>query len=269
MVGRQFAAVTFTLLDAHPENVVVFRGTDKTLIGWKEDFGWFYKEKIPAQESAYRYLELALDNLPGQFLVCGHSKGGNLAVYASSHISYTYQSRITKILNFDGPGFDFSFIDRAPFDLFEKKILNFVPEESIAGMLLESVGKRTVITSSARYSSQHNAFHWEVERTEFVHGHLANIAILLDHTIKAWITELSLAEREAFLQTLFSLVDASEGKMILSNPLQNLKEIRTILRRYSRLDKETKSLLIKVFGSLSTQTKQTMSRTIKQKLPRK
>lgn len=267
MVGQQFAAVTFTLQDTHPEHIVAFRGTDNTLIGWKEDFELVYMEQTPAQDSAQRYLEQALEKLPGRFIVCGHSKGGNLAVYAGSHIGSTLQDRILKIFNFDGPGFNFSVVDRTPFNICDKKILNLVPEESMVGMLLESAGERTVISSSARYAGQHNTFHWEVERSEFVRGNLADVAKLLDLTVKTWLTEISLDERAAFLETFFNLLGASEGTLLLSDPLQSLMEIKTILKKYSQLDKETKSLLNQVFGSLSTETKRTMSATIKKKLP--
>jgi cell division FtsZ-interacting protein ZapD len=139
----------------------------------------------------------------------------------------------------------------------------------MVGMLLESAGKRTVISSSARYSSQHNAFNWNVERTEFVRGNLADVAKLLDHILKTWLTEISLAERGAFLEAFFDLLGDSEETTISTDPLQNLKEIQKILKKYSQLDKETKSLMNQVFGSLSTQTKQTMSTTIKQILPGK
>lgn len=39
-------------------------------------------------------------------LIGGHSKGGNLAVYASSFCSNDIQDRIGKVYNYDDPGFD-------------------------------------------------------------------------------------------------------------------------------------------------------------------
>jgi len=268
-VGRQFAALTFTLPDARPEHVVVFRGTDSTLVGWKEDFELVYMEQIPAQDSALRYLEQTLDTLPGRFIVCGHSKGGNLAVYAGLQIGPAAQDRISKIYNFDGPGFDFSVVDRVPFNHYGFKVLNIVPEESMVGMLLEPVGKRAVVASSARLASQHSAFQWTVERTEFSRGNLAAAARLLDRILKTWLTKISLSEREAFLEALFDLLGASEGASISLDPLHNMKEIRKVLQNYSRLDKETKSLLNQTFGSLSTHTTRTVSTTIRQRLPGK
>lgn len=267
VAGQQFAAVTFTLPNASPERVVAFRGTDNTLVGWKEDFDLAYLEHIPAQISAHRYLENALDRLPGEWVVCGHSKGGNLAVYAGAHIDLPRQDRIQKIYNFDGPGFDFSLIDRGPYTLCEKKILHVVPEESMIGMLFDSAGERLVVSSSKHYTSQHNAFYWEVERAQFIRGELTKVAQLLDHTLATWMTELSLIEREAFLEAFFDLLGASEGTAITSDPLQNMKVIQKTLKKYSQLDAETKALLNQAFDFLSTQTKRTVSKTIQRKLP--
>jgi hypothetical protein len=265
-VGRQFAGLTFTLPDANPQNVVAFRGTDKTLVGWKEDFKLAYLEQIPAQQSAHQYLERTLAGLPGRFSICGHSKGGNLAVYAASHIAASDQDRIVNIYNFDGPGFDFSILDRAPYALCEEKILNLVPEESMIGMLFDSVGARTVVASASHYASQHNAFRWEVERTQFTRATLADVAKLLDHTLNTWLTEVSQAERQAFLEAFFDLLEASEGITITSDPLRNLREIKKTLRKYSQMDQETRTLLNQVFGFLSKQTRRTVSKTLREKL---
>ena len=55
---QQFAAVTFDLTDCVGSScfVVAFRGTDNTLVGWKEDFNMAFQCPIPAQESAAEYL---------------------------------------------------------------------------------------------------------------------------------------------------------------------------------------------------------------------
>lgn len=55
---QQFAAVTFDLTDCIGSScfVVAFRGTDNTLVGWKEDFNMAFRCPVPAQESAAEYL---------------------------------------------------------------------------------------------------------------------------------------------------------------------------------------------------------------------
>ena len=214
VVGRQFAAVLFNLHYPEHKKEVAFRGTDSSVMGWKEDFELAYMEQIPAQESACKYLERTIGIFSSQFIVCGHSKGGNLALYAGSHVNAARQSRITKIINFDGPGFDFSVVQKGLFSHCEHKIWNYIPEDSMVGLLLESVGKRVVVSSSDRLLKQHDAFNWEMERSEFVHGSLSTAAILLEQTLKTWLTEISIPKREMFLEALFEVLGASEGKKI-------------------------------------------------------
>ncbi|MRS03460.1 DUF2974 domain-containing protein, partial [bacterium] len=228
-IGRQFAAVTFTLHNLERSKVVAFRGTDNSLVGWKEDFKLTCMEQIPAQESACKYLERTIGLLTSQFIVCGHSKGGNLAMYAGSHLNAARQSRLTKIINFDGPGFDFSIVNKESFTHCEHKIFSYIPEESIVGMLLEPVGKRTVVASSGRFMSQHDALNWGVVRSKFLCGTLSSNARLLEQTLKTWLTDISLEEREMFLEALFDILGASEGAALRFDPQENIKEIKNIL----------------------------------------
>ena len=269
VIGRQFGAITFTLHNPEHEKVVAFRGTDNSLVGWKEDFQLAYMEQIPAQESACKYLERTIGIFSSKFIICGHSKGGNLAIYAGSHLNPALQNRLTKIINFDGPGFDFSIIQRETFLRSEHKVFSYIPVESMVGMLLEPVGKRTVVSSSGRFINQHNALNWEVERYNFVQGALTSTAKLLEQTLKTWLTEISIPEREIFLEALFEILGASEGTALKFDPQENLKEIKNILTKYSNLDKKTKALLGQVFESLTAETRKTLTAKIKEKLPRR
>lgn len=69
----QFAAMTVLL--GRQSNCVVFRGTDATLIGWKEDFNMSFLPIVPSQEMALRYLEKAAQAVKGELMITGHSKG--------------------------------------------------------------------------------------------------------------------------------------------------------------------------------------------------
>ncbi len=264
VVGEQFGAVTFLLPDSKNEKVVAFRGTDNSMIGWKEDFKMAYMDKIPAQESAAQYLNRTIDILSSKVTVCGHSKGGNLAVYACSHVNSMRRSKLSRIINFDGPGFDFSIVPHDSFSYCEDKVCNYVPEESIVGMLLEPVGKRIVISSSARSINQHNALNWKVKRSKFVRGNMSKITQLLEQTLKSWLADFPVSKRKMFGEVLFEILGASEGRTI--DPIENLKEIKNILIKYSKLDKETKALLTEVFSSLNAQTKDTLSKRIRRNL---
>lgn len=266
VVGRQFGALTFTLPSRKHEKVVAFRGTDNSLIGWKEDFEIACMKEIPAQESAYRYLDDVTGFLSSKVTVCGHSKGGNLAVYAGSRVSAADRRKITKIVNFDGPGFDFSILSRESFSNCEAKVCNYVPEESIVGMLLEQVGKRVVVSSTARGLNQHNALNWRVKRGQFLPGTMSEMTKLLEQTLNTWLADLSLSKRKSFIDALFDILGAAEGRTI--DPKEEIRRSKEILVKYSKLDLETKRLLLDVFSSLRTQTRNTLSKTIRENLPR-
>jgi hypothetical protein len=267
VVGQQFGAVTFTLPTAKREKVVAFRGTDNSLIGWKEDFEMAYMEQIPAQESACKYLSRVIGLFSSKVTVCGHSKGGNLAVYASSHLSAARRAKLSRVINFDGPGFDFSIVPQADFLNCQDKVTNYVPEESIVGMLLEPIGRRTVVSSSSRGINQHNALNWRVKQSQFVGGTLSKTTKLLEDMLKTWLADLPVSKREMLTQALFDILGTSEGRTI--DPKENIKELKNILTNYSKLDTETKNLLTEVFSSLNTMTMDTISKTIKENLPKK
>ncbi len=269
VIGRQFGAVTFTLPNPGHDKVIAFRGTDNSLIGWKEDFELAYMEQIPAQESALRYLENAIGLFSSQFIVCGHSKGGNLAVYAGSRVNPMRMGKIVKILNFDGPGFDFSVTRKVSFARCARLVTNYIPEESMVGLLLENVGKRIVVKSEGRFIYQHAALNWGVDRNRFLQGTLSSTAKLLEQTLNSWVNKIYISERAMFLEALFDILGASEGKAIKFSPQQNLREIKNILVKYSKLDAKTKVLLTQVFTSLTDETRKTITSTIKDKLPKR
>jgi len=265
-IGQQFAALTYSLPDARGHKVVAFRGTDNTLIGWKEDFEMAYMEKIPAQESAREYLRKSIGIFSGRVTVCGHSKGGNLAVYAASRLNWLSRIKVARIINFDGPGFDFSLVSCDPFTGCETKVVNYLPEESIVGMLLEPVGERHVIASSAHGISQHDALNWEVQGKVFIPAELATPTLLLEETLKSWLARIPFEKRKVFIEALFDIFGASEGKTI--DPREHLRDISKIVKDFSRLDEDTRKLLGEVFTALTEQARSTISRALKEKLTR-
>ena len=106
----QFSGITFVLDDDHI--FVAFRGTDDSLVGWRENFNMAFMHPIPAQTEAVSYLETVAEHFADRkIIIGGHSKGGNLAVYAAVKCNNSIKDRIERVYNNDGPGFDRSFID--------------------------------------------------------------------------------------------------------------------------------------------------------------
>ena len=167
-VQKQFAAMTYRLsLDTY---LVVFRGTDDTLIGWKEDFHMTYMDHVPAQKRAASYLQHVMKEFPkGCFLVAGHSKGGNLATYACSYLPDPLFERVDAIYSYDAPGLNKAIIETEGYQRTSPKILRFVPQGSIVGMMLEVPEPTTIVKSRAFGGfSQHDAFTWEIKDYSFV-----------------------------------------------------------------------------------------------------
>lgn len=223
----QFAAVTFRLSDN--TSVAAFRGTDRTLTGWKEDFNMSFCESVPAQREALRYLnELAAESSEPIYLV-GHSKGGNLAVYAAAKSGRFVQQRIPGIYNHDGPGFTESMMSDPGYLTVLPKIRTYIPQSSIVGMLLEHEEPYIVIKSSNIGFMQHDPYSWKVMGNDFIQmDEITAGSRFIDRTIKNWLAGMTMEERSNFVDTLYELLTV--GGASLTAELINPKNVRTYLK---------------------------------------
>lgn len=161
-IHLQFSAVSFQLPDGLI--CVVFRGTDETVNGWQENFSMFYRFPVPAQESSVKYLEDIIDENPkAAFVVSGHSKGGNLAVYSSAKCREQSQERIKRVYNFDGPGFWSEFLQETGYKKIAGKVRKYVVPESLIGLMFENDGETYMVESAGHGMMQHDPFQWKVD----------------------------------------------------------------------------------------------------------
>ena len=201
---KQFAAITYQIRPK--EYLVVFRGTDDSIIGWKEDFHLTYMKKIPAQLAARDYLKEVLDKLDGKVWLAGHSKGGNLATYAACHVETSIQDRVQKVYSFDAPGLHSSIRNSDNFKAIEGKILSIIPENSIVGMMLETPETDLVVKSKTFGLLQHLMVSWEIEGDQFkVVPKVTEDSIQVDQTLKSWTASLSEEELRDFFDLFFGL----------------------------------------------------------------
>ena len=201
---KQFAAITYQIRPK--EYLVVFRGTDDSIIGWKEDFHLTYMKKIPAQLAARDYLKEVLDKLDGKVWLAGHSKGGNLATYAACHVETSIQDRVQKVYSFDAPGLHSSIRNSDNFKAIEGKILSIIPENSIVGMMLETPETDLVVKSKTFGLLQHLMVSWEIEGDQFkVVPKVTEDSIQVDQTLKTWTANLSEEELRDFFDLFFGL----------------------------------------------------------------
>lgn len=201
----QFAAVTFLLDDGSA--FLAFRGTDYSLTGWKEDFNMSFQETVPAQRLALEYTREIAARLPMLLRLGGHSKGGNLAVFAAVKSDSLLRHRILGVYNNDGPGFREYLMEDAAYKEMVPRLHTFVPQSSVIGMLLEHEEPYVIIRSKQIGLMQHELYTWELEGPEFArmeeisaHSHFLNL------TIKSWLAEMSPQERNQVVDTLFNLL---------------------------------------------------------------
>ena len=244
-VQKQFAAMTYRLtMDVY---LVVFRGTDDTLIGWKEDFHMTYMDHVPSQRRAASYLQHVMNEFPkGRFMVAGHSKGGNLAAYACSYLPDHLIERVDAIYCYDAPGLNKAIIETEGYQRIAHLVHRFVPQGSIVGMMLEVPEPATIVKSRAFGGfAQHDAFTWIVEKDGFVTlDQTSPDSQQTDETLKQWVRETSADERKKFFDTFFGIfLDAG---IISINDLMNLKnfsKIKEIFQNAQDLDPTEREML--------------------------
>lgn len=201
----QFAAMTYLLSDGSA--FLAFRGTDNTLVGWKEDFNMTFQQSIPAQRLALEYLRRYAEAGSAPLRLGGHSKGGNLAVYAAARSEKAVQERIAAVYNQDGPGFTEGMMVDPGYLAIVPKVHTYVPQSSVIGMLLEHEEPYLIIKSKQIGLMQHDPYSWEVMGGNFspVEAFTAD-SRFLDRTFKDWLAGMSPQERNQFFDTVFELL---------------------------------------------------------------
>lgn len=242
----QFAAMTFFLDDG--TMMLAFRGTDATLVGWKEDFNMTFQQTIPAQRLALQYTREVAAQFDNPMRLTGHSKGGNLAVFAAARSSPTVQGRILDVYNNDGPGFTKYLMGDPGYLAVVPKIHTYIPQSSVIGMLLEHEEDYSVIHSSQVSIWQHEPYSWTVQGKYFTHvEEITGESRFLDATIKTWFASMTNQERNQFVDVMYALL--STGKVERSNDIFHPKNIRTYVKTIIS-DENMRRILSAEFQSL-------------------
>ena len=209
-IQEQFSALTFELNDGL---FIAFRGTDDTLVGWKEDFNMCFINPVPSQEESVKYLDYVLSIYAkslGKIRIGGHSKGGNLAVYSATFCSKKFKKRITAVYNNDGPGFNDSMMKNPLYREILNKVTTFIPQTSVVGMLLEHEEPYIVIYSKAKGLFQHDVFSWQLMGKSLSRTYLSESSRFLDKTLKNWLANMDNLQRMHFVDILFEILSSGE-----------------------------------------------------------
>ena len=241
--GKQFAAVTFLL----PDNslFLAFRGTDDTLVGWHEDFQLSFLCPTPSQQAAASYTDEIGSLYRGDIRLGGHSKGGNLAIYAAVRAKDSIRRRILRAYSNDGPGFTEEMIRSPEYASMEEKLLTLLPQSSIVGMLLEQSGPYEVVKSTHMRLLQHDPFSWQILGPSFVREPaLSKEAVEGGERIRLWLAKMSPKDRQIFTEVFFHVLEANDAKTLTDLTESSVKTIGAMIRTVHELPPEAKQQML-------------------------
>lgn len=249
--STQFAAITFKI--ARDLYYVAFRGTDGTLIGWKEDFDMTLDGPIAAQSMAHDYLERFARSHRGAFFIGGHSKGGNMAVYAAAKANKRLKNRIIKIFSHDGPGFPQEELEEKGFIEIRDKIEKTIPQSSLVGLTFEQECEYKIVKSNTVFVRQHNLFSWEIVNGKLnVKDDLSSDAKRIYKGLNTWLDGIELEERKELIDVVFGVLEET-GASDFTELATNWKSSLAVLTKAFRsLDKEKREFLHKTIKDLAT-----------------
>lgn len=239
---KQFAALTVSAEDFH---FLSFRGTDGSLVGWKEDFNMAFLSCVPSQQAAVRYLEEASRSLTyGTLMLGGHSKGGNLAVFAAANATAPTRDRIEAVYAHDSPGFLPEILKMQGYQETASRRHAFVPQTSIIGLLLDSGDEERVIRSKQHGLLQHDPYTWQVDGTDFVYeNEVSRAGRYIDRTLGEWLLKMDVEAREAFVESVYELLLVCEAQSVNELPAAILRSLPKIRERHQDMDEESRVLL--------------------------
>ena len=248
---KQFSAITFFFPDQSA--YIAFRGTDNTLVGWKEDFNLTFMQETPSQIMARNYLETIADIVEGPLLIGGHSKGGNLAEYASLTCKEQTFKKVMRIFSHDGPGFAFVDRNRLDDDEYAAKLSKTVPEGSVFGMLMEDRKSYRIVKSSGVLFAQHAATNWHVNGNDFAYGDAFDReAEVITNTLNKWALTYEPEDRREFIDTVYSIFEAAGAKELADFRENKTSSALAILEAVSKLPPGARRSIISMLGDATS-----------------
>ena len=250
-VSMQFSAMCMDLPD--DTMAVVFRGTDNTLVGWREDFNMSYQTRVPAQQAAAYYLLKAAKLTDRPIRLIGHSKGGNLAVYAGASMPEKIQDRIESIWSYDGPGMNLDISRSDGFGRIRDKIHSYIPQTSIIGLLMEYYRPYTVVHSTAKGLEQHDPMSWQVYGEHFEEMEsIDRTASVVCETLHEMLTNSTPEQRAAFVETLFRLADNTNATKMSDILNEKFRSLVKMAGGRKELNPETRRIFNRLMGQAVT-----------------
>lgn len=249
ILKTQFAALCIDLNDGTV--YISFRGTDNSIVGWREDFCSSFEITF-AQRHAKEYLEKTIEKGGNiKYRIGGHSKGGNLAIYAAMMNDSAVRERICEIYSNDGPGLCDELIDLDRYKKIESKIIKTVPEFCVIGRLFDKTRPRHIVKCRCDGLPQHDVLNWMVEGNSFVETrHFAKGCRHYHEIFERWFEAVDKEQRRAFTNELFDALESGGAVTIDELAKGGADGFEKILFSMVRADKSAKLAvwnLIKIF----------------------
>ena len=246
---KQFSAITILMPDK--TIFISYRGTDYTVVGWKEDLNMMFKSHLPSQIDALKYLAEIAKEYKGKIRLGGHSKGGNLAIYAAAFSKNSVKNRIINIYNNDGPGFIDEVIESDEYKSVIENITTFIPQHSIIGTLLDHKEDYTVVKSIQKGAMQHDLYSWQVLGNKFEYlKEITNGSKLIDKSIKKWFEETDAKKREQVIDIIFQVINTTNVETFTEIKANWLTHAKVISKSYKELDQESKEMVTQTLSAL-------------------
>lgn len=240
----QFGAITFSL--GKNRHYVAFRGTDNTIVGWKEDLNLAIKQEVPAQKKSSAYLADIASRFGGKLIIGGHSKGGNLALYSAVKAGKATRERIESVWNFDGPGFLDKELAKSLDTNFGSKAHTFVPETSVVGMMLNRSDDYIPVANldkKSNFFDQHNLFTWKIDSCKFAPvGQVSSTSNVVYATTQTLMQDFTVEQTTQFINVIFDAADKAGLHTVNDLSSQPLKFASSLASCYSSADKQTQQL---------------------------
>ncbi|MDD3214373.1 MAG: DUF2974 domain-containing protein [Eubacteriales bacterium] len=260
-LNMQFAAAAFTLPDG--SHIIAYRGTDATVVGWREDFNMSFACPVPSQSAALAYLTRVAAATRGPLRLCGHSKGGNLALYAAACCTPEVRARIGEIYLFDAPGLDKATLSTGGYREALPKVRCYVPQNSLIGQMMGVPPAYTVVRSRAVGLAQHNVFTWALDGPRFVTlPRLNQSSRLMKATLDEFLQTSTPDTRQMFVETLFSLLGAGNAHTLGEVAGSWTDAPGALISALRSLDPETRKTVLSVAGTLAASGMETAKQFI-------
>ena len=243
----QFGAISIVV--PNDCTYVVFEGTDSTIWGWKEDFKLAYTYPTDSQRLAAKYLNKNIKILGQKIILCGHSKGGNLALAGAMNTNIIKKTKIKKIYSFDGPGLKEEEFRSLNYKLVRNKLVNIIPNQSLVGVLLNQENV-DVIKSRGIGIYQHDVTTWITEDDHLKPSVQDKLSKRLDESISSWLAKYNYKEREEIIEGIFSIFESAN--ITSFNDINTLEEVYKIIKSSLDMSKETRDVILTSIKLLAT-----------------